>query len=203
MEESPETRGSLLLRLRDHQDELAWQEFHSIYNPIVYRQLRRRGLQHADADDLSQQVMAKVSKAISQFEVDRRPGTFRKWLRTIALRCFINLTTRELRNDLPLDLAGELTDPTEPTDQFDATIELEWRRSLFQQAATDVRKEFGESVWLAFWRTVVEREPIEIVAQELDKSVGAIYVARSRVMKRLKEQIAQFQLGDLYRGNES
>src|SRR5262249_39165039 len=94
MSHSPDTRASLLLRLTDRADEAAWQEFAKIYTPVVYRLAIRRGLQHADAEDLSQQVLASVAKAIDRCENDPARAKFRTWLHRIAQNAIINALSR-------------------------------------------------------------------------------------------------------------
>ncbi len=94
MSPSPETRQSLLLRLADHADQAAWQEFARIYTPVVYRLAVRRGLQHADAEDLSQQVLAAVAKAIDRWQSDPARAKFRTWLHRVAHNFIINALNR-------------------------------------------------------------------------------------------------------------
>src|SRR3979411_221176 len=98
MQESPATRASLLVRLRDGGDVGAWQEFVRLYAPIIYGFARKRGLQDADAADLMQDVMRSVSTAIGRLDYDRTQGTFRGWLFTITRnRVFNFLSARRLR----------------------------------------------------------------------------------------------------------
>ena len=90
----PETRNSLLLKVRDPADAVAWEEFVAIYRPLIYRLARRRGLQDADAEDLAQRVLVSVSEAIRTWEKDERRGTFRAWLLRVARNAIINALTR-------------------------------------------------------------------------------------------------------------
>ena len=84
MQESPATRASLLVRLRDGGDSEAWQEFVHLYAPIIYGFARKRGLQDADAADVAQDVLKQVSQSIRGFVYDQEKGRFRDWLRTVA-----------------------------------------------------------------------------------------------------------------------
>src|SRR5262245_39411486 len=94
MSPSPETRQSLLVRLVDRADEEAWHEFARIYGPVVYRLAVRKGLQHADAEDLAQQVLTAVSRAIDRWQTDPTRARFRTWLHRIAHNLIVNALTR-------------------------------------------------------------------------------------------------------------
>jgi RNA polymerase sigma-70 factor (ECF subfamily) len=181
----------LIARLERTDDGEAWQEFLAIYRPVVYRIARRRGLQHADAEDLSQQVFTIVRRAIGSWEPDPVRGRFRSWLAKIAQNATINALTRR-----PRDAATGGTSVFELLDQQLGRAEcqadvvaLEFRRSLFRWAATRIRDEFREPTWKAFWLTMVEGHEIQATASELGMSIGSVYAARSRIVRRLKQEI--------------
>ena len=193
MPEFPETRKSLLVRIQSPRDDEAWREFVAIYRPVVYRLARQRGLQHADAEDLAQRVMIAVRRAIGNWDADPAKGRFRSWLARIAQNAIINALTRR-----PPDAAAggtailELLDEQpEPDQHTQENLEAEYRRSLFRWAAQRIRPEFRDGTWDAFWLTTVEGRAWRRLARALGKTVGAIYAARSRVMRRLKTRFSK------------
>ena len=193
MPELPETRLSLLVRVLDPRDSGAWREFLDIYEPMIYRVARRRGLQDADARDVTQEVLASVARALPDWKPEG-PGTFRGWLYRIARNRAINVLVRQSRHPRA---TGDSSVRHLLEDQGDAEadqlIEEEYRRQLFRQAAGVIRAEFTDSTWQAFWRTAVEGRPVKPVATELAMSVGAVYTARSRVLARLKATVEEHE----------
>jgi RNA polymerase sigma-70 factor (ECF subfamily) len=192
MDDSPATRRSLIVKLRDPADDSAWGEFVTIYEPLVYRLARRKGLQDADAKDFCQEVLRAVAGAVDRWDPER--GSFRSWLSRIARNLLINFLTRPQHRRLGSGSSSvhELLEAkVAPDSHATHLFEAEYRRSLFHWAAEDLKREFTPTTWAAFWKTAVEgRSPGE-VAEELSISVGAVYIARSRVLARLKKRIEQ------------
>ncbi|MEX2138470.1 MAG: sigma-70 family RNA polymerase sigma factor [Pirellulales bacterium] len=193
----PETRRSLLLRIRDRDDARAWEEFVEIYEPLLYRLVREKGLQHADAQELTQEALLAVASAIERWDPDREKGSFRGWLFCIARNMTINFLTRR-RTDQQggggTDFRLALEQHPDPTSELTAAFEQEYERELFDWAARQVRGEFHESTWQAFWRTAVEGEPIPETATALGLSLGAVYMARTRVMARIKARVKEVEI---------
>jgi RNA polymerase sigma factor (sigma-70 family) len=193
VDDSPLTRTSLVLQLRDPGNQAAWQEFSRLYGPVIYGFARKRGLQDADAADLMQDVMRRVSGAIGRLDYDRKQGTFRGWLFTITRNLIFNfLSARSIRPQGSGDTTtNKLLDqsPAASTDDGADTWELEYQRRLAALAMEKIKSEFQESSWRAFWLTAVEGKSAGEVSQELKMSTGAIYVAKSRVLARLKEEV--------------
>jgi RNA polymerase sigma-70 factor (ECF subfamily) len=191
----PDTRRSLIVKLRDPADTTAWREFVAIYEPLIYRLARRKGLQDADAHDLGQEVFRAVAGAVNRWDPAR--GSFRGWLSRIARNLLINFVTR--RRFQPRGSGAtsvqELLEAQPAVDpSATALFEAEYRIQVFRWAAEEVRGQLAPTTWQAFWQTAVEGRPPDEVAVELRLSVGAVYVARSRVLARLRRRIAQ--LGD-------
>ena len=195
MDEPPDTRHSLILRLRDSADEIAWREFAALYEPLVYQLARRKGLQDADARDLCQDVLLAVARAAERWDPDPSKGSFRGWLSRVARNLLINFLTRREQPGTGRTSIVELLDAqSKPDPSATHLFEIEYRRRLFQWAAEKVEQEFTPDTWQAFKRTAVDGETPAKVAQHLGMSIGAVYIARSRVMARIRRQVEQ--LGD-------
>jgi len=196
VDESPLTRASLLVQIRDGTNHAAWREFVDLYGPVVYGFARKRGLQDADAADLMQDVLRSVSSAIGRLDYDRKQGTFRGWLFTITRNKVFNfLSARRIRPQASGDSATNRILNSEP-DGHDGsdTWELEYQRRLASLAMDRVKGEFQENTWKAFWLTSVESVPAADAAKQLRMSPGAIYVAKSRVLARLKDEVEAMRL---------
>jgi len=193
MDSSPETRLSLIGRLGQADNVDAWNEFAVLYQPMIFRIARRRGLQHADASEVTQEVLTRVARAVSSWDPDHSKGSFRGWLYRITRNATIDHLRKANRQPLNLDgLSGaafqQLPDASaEESDEF----WREYQRQVFTWASKRIRGEFQPNTWQAFWKTAVEGGSVGLVATELGMSTGAIYVARSRVMKRLSQEVGK------------
>jgi RNA polymerase sigma-70 factor (ECF subfamily) len=193
--ESPLTRASLLVRLRNASNDRAWHEFVQIYGPVVYGFARSRGLQDADAADLMQDVMRSVMGAIGRFDYDRNQGTFRSWLFTITRnKVYTFLSARRIRprgsgDSATNRLLDSQVDPNDGSEDW----ETEYQRRLAALAMERVKSEFHETTWRAFWLTAVEGVAAADAARQVGISPGATYVAKSRVLARLKEEVAAIE----------
>lgn len=196
VDESPLTRASLLVQIRDGSNHVAWQEFVNLYGPVVYGFARKRGLQDADAADLMQDVLRSVSSAIGRLEYDRSQGSFRGWLFTITRNKVFNfLSARRIRPQASGDtstnrMLASQPDGSDPTGiNNDQSWEMEYQRRIAALAMDRVKGEFQEKTWRAFWLTAVEGVAAAEASQQIGLSPGAIYVAKSRVLARLKDEV--------------
>jgi RNA polymerase sigma factor (sigma-70 family) len=192
MHEAPATRLSLIVKLRDPTDASAWREFLALYEPLIYQLARRKGLQDADARDLCQEVLRAVAGAIDRWEPGL--GTFRGWLSRVTRNLLVNFLTRPAHQRLgsgATSVQELLESELAPDPSATALFEDEYRMRLFRWASAEVESEFTPTTWRAFWKTAVEGRPPVEVASELGISVGALYIARSRVLARIKKRIAQ------------
>jgi RNA polymerase sigma-70 factor (ECF subfamily) len=198
MQEPPVTRASLLVRLRDGHDGEAWRDFVGTYGPVVYGFGRKRGLQDADAADLVQEVLRSVAGAVGRLDYDPRRGTFRSWLYTVArnkLYTFLDSQRRHPRGSGDSGAQQRLEEQPDRELDLAAAWDEEYERRLSQRAMERVRGEFQPGTWQAFWMTAVEGRGAKDVGAALKLSPGAVYVAKSRVLARLKEEIELLQQG--------
>jgi RNA polymerase sigma factor (sigma-70 family) len=186
----PLTRVTLLTRLRDGRDGDAWRDFVQIYGPVVYRFARNRGLQDADAADLMQDVLRSVTRNAHRMEYDPKRGTFRGWLYTVTRNKFykfLNGPRASGDSDTLEWLVGA------PPARDDAGPDVEWEREyqrrLTEWAMDRVKGEFQPAMWQAFWGTAVDGKPAGEVGLELKMSPGAVYVAKIRVLARLRDEV--------------
>lgn len=196
MQESPATRASLLVRLRDGNDAAAWREFVHLYAPVIYGFARKRGLQDADAADLMQEVLRSVSSAAQRLEYDPGRGTFRGWLFTVTRNKVFNfLESRSKRVVGSGDsrVQERLEQHADADGRLSGDWEADYQRQLAAQAMQRVKGEFQEATWQAFVQTAVEGKAPAQVAVRVGLSVGAIYVAKSRVIARLRQEIETMQ----------
>ena len=193
MSHPPTTRHSLIARLKDPSDQIAWEEFVEIYRPVVYRVAIQKGLQQADAEDVAQTVMVSVSQAVGRWQPDADRGKFRTWLNRIAVNATLNALTRRKPDQGTGDTASLNLLAQQPCRDGPVSklVRLEYRRESFRVAARQIKSQFDPKTWQSFWLTAVEGFTAQSAADQLGKKPGSIYTARSRVMKRLQERVAE------------
>ena len=197
MPEMPRTRSSLLLRLQGERDEQAWAEFLAIYEPLVVRLMRGRGLQESDARDTTQQVLLRISGAIARYQPDGAEASFRRWLFRVARNVVITFLVKQSRQPELLDDCRivELRDATILGNAESELFDREYRQQVLARAMEQVRREFRNTTWQAFVETSINGRPISDVASQLKLSHGSVYVARSRIIARLRARIEEFEVG--------
>src|SRR5262245_4397715 len=180
-----QTSPSLLLRLRDSQDDDAWRVFLELYGPVVFRGCRRRSLQDADATDVTQEVLIEVVHSIRTFVYQPERGRFRDWLWTITRRRLARFfaRAREIRA-LP---AGD--DPALEPLAADAEWSVGFHARVLEMGLERTRPHFEASTWSAFRRVWIDDLPPAAAADELKISIDNVYLSKSRVLQRLEEEI--------------
>jgi len=158
---------------------------------VIYRLARSRGLQDADAREVTQDVLLAVAGAIERF--DTQQGTrFGSWLARVTRNASIDLIRKRREQGTGrTDVIRSMEQQPEHADAPSALFDLERRRQLFRWAARQVRRQVHEASWQAFWLTAVEGRTAAAVAEQLQMTEGAVYVARCRVLARLRELVAK------------
>ncbi|HVA45895.1 MAG TPA: sigma-70 family RNA polymerase sigma factor [Pirellulales bacterium] len=196
MTATPSTRSSLLLRLRDPQDHRAWLEFVNLYEPVVYRLLRRHGLQDADAREIMQELFLAVSGNIDRWDPARERGSFRGWLRRVTRNLVINWFKHRDRRVVGTggsDMLAMLDMLPAAEEPASAEFDYELRRAMFQRAAEQVRAEVRPATWAAFWETSIAGKSPADAAGKLGMTLGAIRVAKCRVLARLRAKVNELE----------
>jgi RNA polymerase sigma-70 factor (ECF subfamily) len=196
---SGSTSASLLQRARERNTD-AWEKLTAVYSPLVYQWCRQAGLQSHDAADVVQEVFSAVNSGLDRFRRQQPQDSFRGWLWTITrnkIRDYFRArakqaaaaggTTANLRfQSLPDEIPGE---PDDRSSQ-------QWQSKLARRAVALMQTDFAESTWRAFWLTAVEHQPAASVAEQLEMSVAAVYMAKSRVLRHLRREFAGLDLAD-------
>lgn len=188
-----DTRMTLLVRIRNADDRQAWTHFFELYTPLVYSYALKNGFQDADASDVAQEVMCTVAKAIGTFDYDPSKGSFRGWLLTVTRNCLRKRWEQNRRQSTTMELTSEMAQSLEdPSTETNTEWDREYALRVFHWAADSVRSEFKESTWNAFWMTTVDGKAIDATAEVLGISIGAVYIARSRVLAKIRTVVGQF-----------
>lgn len=183
----PDTRASLLVRLKSGDDQQAWHDFVEIYEPLVLRIATRKGLQPADACDLAQEVMTRTAARIGEWKSGEGCGTLRGWLSTVTRNLVVDFIRKQHRR--PAAVSDSLLQQQPgPEQEPEALFSSEERQQIFRWAAARARCQVSDSTWQAFWQTAVEHRAPQDVALQLGMTVGAVYIARSRMMARIRQE---------------
>lgn len=187
-----QTSVSLIQRLKTPADAAAWARFDALYRPLLQSWLRRQAVADADADDLTQETLAVVMRRLPDFEHNGRQGAFRHWLRAILANC-LKAFRRQGRDraaggDQFQEMAARLEDPRS---ELSRHWEQQHDRHLLAGLLEMLAGEFEPKTLLAFRRHVLEGLSPELTAGEAGLSVGAVYIAKSRILRRLREELHQ------------
>jgi RNA polymerase sigma-70 factor (ECF subfamily) len=196
MSNSPVTSPSLLARLRDSRDELAWTQFVEIYTPLIHRLARRTGLQDADLADLVQEVFGNVVRAIERYDPDPSKGSFRGWLSRIARNSILDSLAARRRHPQgagSTDFVRLLEAQPAPTEEDTALFQFEYKRRVFTWAAERVKVQVSPMAWKAFWMAGMEGRNAKEVAEALGTTIGTVYHCKSQVMTRLRRMILRVE----------
>ncbi len=188
------THTTLLARLSAGVDPSAWEDFHDRYADLIRRFAVRRGLQAADCDDIVQDTLMALSKAMPQFRYEPGRGSFRSYLKTVVLHAIFR-RLRQKRGERLLEEVEAVAPGVEVDGEADGHWEAEWRQYHLRLAMRRIEAEFNEKDRAAFDAYAVGGRPVGETAEELGLSTDQVYQAKSRILKRLcqlvEEQVAE------------
>jgi RNA polymerase sigma-70 factor (ECF subfamily) len=186
-----ETSLSLLERLRARPDAPGWQRLVDLYTPLIHGWLRRHAVRPQDADDLVQEVLGVVVRELPHFEHDRRPSAFRCWLRTITLnrlRAFWRAQRTRAATAGYGDAEDRLRELEDPDGSLSRLWDQEHDQHVLRRLLELIEPEFTPATWQAFRRVTLDGARPAAVAAELGLSVNAVLLAKSRVLRRLRQE---------------
>lgn len=192
---SNETSPTLLGRLAAGTSDDAWNEFVEQYAPAVQAWAWQTGLQDSDAADVTQEVLLKLLEKMRTFQYDRSRGSFRGWLKTVTVNAARDLGRQ--RSRLPDGPAGlsSVGDP-KSWDDLGRRIDEEYQRHLVHQAEQLVRDKISSEQWAVYELVVQQNQSAADVAKQLKMKVADVYVAKSRMLKRLREVVTTLEAID-------
>ena len=183
------TTTQLLEDLKTTHDESAWTEFCSHFQPVVIEFARKLGLSNVEAEDAAQETMTAFFKAFKEGKYDKDKGRLSNWLFGIAKRVILNLRGRQPLEKLIADktTGTSFWDMVQDDRTLGRTWELEWRQMVLKRCLEQVQQEFDPKVFGAFRNYAIEQFTIEEVCQRFGMSPNAVYIAKSRILSRLRE----------------
>ena len=198
MSEFPDTRSTLIAQVRSPENRGAWAEFVALYRPVIYRMARKRGMQEADAQDLAQAVLIRILGAIDRWQKTDPSIGFRHWLSRVAKNAILTALAKSSKDAAigGTDIQNLLDEQPDVDPDIEREFALEYLREKYHRAAATVQSDVDAATWQAFELSVVEGRPCNDVAELLGKPIGTIYAARSRVMRRLRDQVDRLEGDD-------
>jgi RNA polymerase sigma factor (sigma-70 family) len=189
---SESTSPTLLGRIgNDPSDQIAWETFVACYGPKINSWCRQRGLQEADAEDVTQNVLLRLARALKTFTYDPSK-TFRGWLRQVtehALSDFFLDRKRRPGAGRGGDHVLEALETVQARDELMVGLEPEFAHEMVRQASIAVRARVESQTWEAFVLTAYDGRPGEEVAERLGMTVTAVFKAKSRILAFIREEV--------------
>ena len=188
-----ETSLSLLERVRHSPENEDWTRLADLYAPLVRVWLRRYDVQDSDANDLVQEVLLTVSRELGTFEHRGQPGAFRGWLKAILinrLRRFWRARDRRPQARGDTDIDARIAQLDDPASEMSRIWDREHDQYVLRQLLTLAEPHFEPNTWKAFCRVALEGAKPDVVAQEMGISLNSVCLAKSRVIRRLRQESA-------------
>lgn len=196
------TSTTLLRRLHDISDAVAWNEFVDRYSPKVFQWCRNHSLQDSDAADVTQQVLMKLVTTMRSFEYDQHRGSFRGWLKTVTTnavrdlaRQWQNRNVKAAGDTFTADQLNSISSPS-ALDELSEQIETQYREELLKEAEGRVRARVKSETWSAWKQTAVDQLKAADVAVAVGMTVSEVYVAKSRVNKMMREEVQMMEAAE-------
>jgi RNA polymerase sigma factor (sigma-70 family) len=192
----PTTRLTLLTRLRqDPSDQAGWDEFVERYGPHIYRWCRQWKLQDADAEDVTQDILVRLTQKLGAFAYDPS-RSFRGWLKTVAHHAWRDFEdSRRAKRDVAHSQVQDLILSLEAREDLAQKLEEAFDLELLEAAKARVRLRVAPHTWEAFRLMAIEGLPVAEVAVKVRLQVAMVYVAKSKVQKLLHEEIGKLEMG--------
>lgn len=190
------TSRTLLLRVREAEDREAWVEFVDRYTPKIYNWCRRYHLQESDAADVTQEVLVKLVRAMNSFEYDPQRGSFRGWLKTVTANAVRDLVASWKKagrgsGDTAIGQVLAMVEDEKAVESLRSQIETCHQEELLAQAERLVEPRVQSHTWQAYRLTAIEQRRATEVAETLGVPVSEVYVAKSRVLKMLRQVVQE------------
>lgn len=190
-DEHPTVSSMLLADVQQMEPE-GWSRLVHVFGPIVYHWCRSSGIADSDAPDVVQEVFASVARGIPKFKREKPQGSFRSWLATITRNRVRDYFRRQARHQPASGGTEALEQLQQQAESLDTTICPESaERPIVRRVLEHVRAEFEQSTWDAFWMTAIEGKSAADVAQAVGVSVASVYQSKSRILRRLRQRLAE------------
>lgn len=187
------TRHSLLIRVKDREDSIAWREFDAIYRPILNRYAKQFGLSDADAEDITQQCMTSLIDYVGKFEYDPQKGRFKGLLRRIAKN---NVLKRVRKKQEQIADSQHFKQPQQREDSPEEVFEKVWLEQHLAHCLKLIRPKVHETTYRAFVMNVLEERPTDEICKELGVTASQIHKAKWRITQMIDENLTRI-LGDV------
>lgn len=185
------TSLSLLAQLKQSSEDVAWNRLVRIYRPLILAWIRRYDLQDSDAEDLVQEVLLAISRDVKTFSHNGRPGAFRTWVRNILvnrLRNYWRQRNRRLTSPGGQEIDQRLTELDDPAGQMTMVWNREHDEHVLRELLRVVEPQFEPQTWQAFCKVTLQGQKAKEVAGELKISLNSVFIAKSRVLSRLRQE---------------
>ncbi len=183
------TSLTLLQRVRRADDQAAWERFVLLYTPLLFRWAQRAGLVEQDAMDAVQEIFANLLVEMPRFAVDPARGSFRAWLKTVSVnQCRKQVRKRSLASGRGGD--DDVLQAVLGGDAWEEVWNADYQSCVFRKAMQIMQSQFEAKTWQAAWELAVNGLTAAEASQKLGMSESAVYVAKSRVMRRLRQELA-------------